>query len=110
MSGLWKGPGFSPADLGLDWFSDSYDYYGAIVVIAALGIVVTAAYVLRVVGQVFFGEFDEERFPEITPIKIYDKIAIALLVFWLIALGVYPRLMAPMIESGVKPIVTLLGG
>ncbi len=78
--------------------------------IAALGIIVTAAYVLRVVGQVFFGEFNEERFPHISAITIYDKIALVILVFWLVLLGVYPRLMAPMIESGMKPIVSLLGG
>jgi NADH:ubiquinone oxidoreductase subunit 4 (subunit M) len=62
------------------------------------------------VGQVFFGEFNEERFPNIAAIKIYDKIALIILVFWLVLLGVYPRLMAPMIESAMKPVVSLLGG
>ena len=75
-----------------------------------LGIIVTAAYVLRIVGQVFFGEFDEGRFPGVTSITVYDKIALGLLVFWLVLLGVYPKVMAPMIESGVRPIVSLLGG
>ncbi len=106
FTGLWERPPFSP-DGG--WF-ESFDYYGAIAIIAVLGIIVTAAYVLRVVGQVFFGTFDAERFPAITPIRLYDKIALALLVFWLVLLGVYPRLMQPMIESGVRPIVSMLGG
>jgi NADH-quinone oxidoreductase subunit M len=105
--GLWKGPITPPA---ANWITDTFSYYGAIAVIAALGIVVTAAYVLRVVGQVFFGEFNEERFPHISAITVYDKIALVFLVFWLVLLGVYPRLMAPMIESGMKPIVSLLGG
>jgi len=85
-------------------------YYGIIALIAALGIIVTAAYVLRVVGQVFFGEFNKERFPHVSEITVYDKIALAFLVFWLVLLGVYPRLMSPMIESGIRPIVSLLGG
>jgi NADH-quinone oxidoreductase subunit M len=105
--GLWKGPVFSP-DPG--WLTGTFHYYGVIALIAVLGVVITAAYVLRVVGQVFFGEFNEERFPHISAITIYDKIALIILVFWLILLGVYPRLMAPMIESGMKPIVSLLGG
>jgi NADH-quinone oxidoreductase subunit M len=105
--GLWKGPGFAP-DPG--WLTDTFNYYSLIAVIAVLGIIVTAAYVLRIVGQVFFGDFDEDRFPGVTAITIYDKIALGMLVFWLILLGVYPRLMAPMIESGVKPIVSMLGG
>ncbi|HEX3053038.1 MAG TPA: NADH-quinone oxidoreductase subunit M, partial [Aggregatilineaceae bacterium] len=85
-------------------------YYGIIALIAALGIIVTAAYVLRVVGQVFFGEFNKERFPHVSEITVYDKIALVFLVFWLVLLGVYPRLMSPMIESGIRPIVSLLGG
>jgi len=105
--GLWDGPNFAP-DAG--WLTGSFTYYGLIAVVAALGIIVTAAYVLRVVGQVFFGDFNRERFPDVSPITIYDKIALVVLVFWLVALGVYPRLMAPMVESGVKPIVSMLGG
>ena len=92
------------------WLTDTFHYYGIIALIAVLGIIVTAAYVLRVVGQVFFGEFNEERFPNIAAIKLYDKIALVFLVFWLVLLGVYPRLMAPMIESAMKPVVSLLGG
>lgn len=106
FTGLWGRPAFTP-DGGL---FGSFNYYGAIAIVAALGIIITAAYILRVVGQVFFGPFDEERYPGITPLKIYDKIALGLLVFWIIALGVYPRLMQPMIESGIKPIVSMLGG
>ncbi|MBN2303580.1 MAG: NADH-quinone oxidoreductase subunit M [Anaerolineae bacterium] len=105
--GLWDGPNFTPA---AGWITDTFNYYGLIALLAALGIIVTAAYVLRVVGQVFFGEFDGERFPHITNITVYDKIALVILVFWLVLVGVYPRVMAPMIESGVKPIVSLLGG
>jgi NADH-quinone oxidoreductase subunit M len=105
--GLWDGPNFTP-DAG--WLTGSFSYYGLIAILAALGIIVTAAYVLRVVGQVFFGEFNRERFPDVSPITVYDKIALVVLVFWLVALGVYPRLMAPMVESGVKPIVSMLGG
>ena len=105
--GLWDGPNFAPA---ASWLTDTFNYYGLIALLAALGIIVTAAYVLRVVGQVFFGEFNRERFPDVPPITIYDKVALLLLVFWLVALGVYPRLMAPMVESGVKPIVSMLGG
>jgi len=56
-----------------------------------VGIIITAAYVLRVVGQVFFGEFDEARIPRVTPITNFDKVALGLLVFWLVLLGVYPK-------------------
>jgi len=105
--GLWNGPAFPASAIA---FVSSFSYYGAIAVLAALGIIVTAAYVLRVVGQVFFGNFNEQRFPHIPSITLFDKAALVILVFWLVLLGVYPRLMAPMIESGVRPIVSMLGG
>jgi NADH-quinone oxidoreductase subunit M len=105
--GLWHGPVVQPVS---GWLTHSFNYYGLIAVIAALGIIITAAYVLRVVGSVFFGEFHAERFPHVMSITLYDKIALSILVFWLILLGVYPRLMYPMIESGFKPIVSMLGG
>ncbi len=86
------------------------NYYAVIVVIAALGIVITAAYVLRVTGQVFFGEFDEKRYPDVGDITITDRAILLLLGIPLIILGLAPFVMAPMIESGVRPIVHLLGG
>ena len=86
------------------------NYYSIIVIIAALGIVVTAAYVLRVVTQVFFGEFNAELYPEVGDITIIDRIILILLGAPLIIVGVLPWIMAPQIESGVRPIVTLLGG
>jgi NADH-quinone oxidoreductase subunit M len=85
------------------------NYYSVIVVIAALGIVITAAYVLRVTGQVFFGDFDAARYPEVGDIAITDRIVLIVLGAPLIILGVYPALMAPMIQSGFKPILAILG-
>lgn len=37
------------------------NYYPILAIISILGIVITAGYVLRVTGQVFFGEFDAEN-------------------------------------------------
>jgi NADH-quinone oxidoreductase subunit M len=86
------------------------NYYSVIVVVAALGIVITAAYVLRVTGQVFFGEFNAELYPEVGDIAITDRVILILLGAPLIIIGVLPWLMAPQIQSGVRPILTLLGG
>ncbi len=85
-------------------------YYSIIVVLAALGIVITAAYVLRVTSQVFFGEFNKERYHDVGDIAITDRAVLLLLGIPLIVLGMYPAIMAPMIESGVQPLITILGG
>lgn len=86
------------------------NYYSWIVVLSALGIVVTASYVLRVAGQVFFGEFDAEKYPDVGDIFITDRIILILLGAPLIIIGIYPAIMAPMIQTGIRPVVALLGG
>ena len=86
------------------------NYYSVIVVIAAIGIVVTAAYVLRVTGQVFFGEFDAQKYPDVGDIAITDRVILLLLGVPLIVLGMYPAIMAPMISVGLEPVYRLLGG
>ena len=86
------------------------NYYSVIVALAVLGIVITAAYVLRVTGQVFFGEFDAAKYPEVGDIDVTDRVILLLLGAPLIIIGLLPDVMAPMIESGVRPVVTLLGG
>src|SRR5690606_12271438 len=55
------------------------NYYSILVILAALGIVISAAYVLRVTGQVFFGEFDREKFPEVDDITIRERFVLLFL-------------------------------
>ena len=86
------------------------NYYSVLVVISALAIVITAAYVLRVTGQVFFGEFDAEKYPDVGDIAVVDRVILLLLGVPLIVLGLYPAIMAPMITSGIQPIIAILGG
>ncbi len=85
------------------------NYYSIIVILAALGIVITAAYVLRVTGQVFFGEFDRTRFPDVDDITVRERFVLVFLGSPLVILGLAPWLMAPMIENGVRPVLAILG-
>lgn len=86
------------------------NYYSVIVILSALAIVITAAYVLRVTGQVFFGEFDAEKYPEVGDITATDRIILLLLGVPLIVIGIYPAIIAPMVESGLRPVLAMLGG
>jgi NADH-quinone oxidoreductase subunit M len=86
-------------------------YYALIAILSVLGIVITAAYVLRVVQRVFFGEFDAAKWHgEVTDVTAIDKVALAILSFWLIAVGVFPSIMDNMVTHGMEPIARLLGG
>ena len=78
-------------------------------VIAILGVVVTAAYIFRVIGKVFFGELCPE-YENLEPVRPLDKIAIGLLSATMIGIGIVPGLMVPMVSSGVNHVLALLGG
>jgi NADH-quinone oxidoreductase subunit M len=79
-------------------------------IIAVLGIVITAAYLMRVVGRVFFGEMPAKFEGHITPINLGDKVALFLMSGLVVLLGVLPAVMAPMIESGAEAVLRLVGG
>jgi NADH-quinone oxidoreductase subunit M len=91
--GLW-----SAGDVG--W------YYPWIAMLSASGIVITAAYVLRVVQSVFFGELKPE-FADLPGINNLDKLALSILSGILILVGVYPKIMMDLIRVGVEPIAAL---
>lgn len=113
FAGVWRGPVFVQGGVSslikLTYFP-TFNYYPIIAILSALGIIVTAAYVLRVVQQVFFGGFNEQRFPGIKDVTAIDKTALVLLGSALVIVGVFPQIMTAMIESGMRPISTLLGG
>ncbi len=81
-----------------------------IAIIVVLGIVITAAYLMRAVGRIFFGQMPEKLEGQIEPTTPLDNVALVLLSGIMIVLGVYPAVMAPMIESGAEAVLRLVGG
>ncbi len=107
FQGMWEASENVVLRIGL---FELTNYYTILVILAALGIVITAAYVLRVTSQVFFGEFNAEKYPEVGDIAIQDRVILLLLGTPLVILGIYPAIMAPMISTGLMPILQLLSG
>lgn len=105
FQGMWEASGNVTLTIGSFTLTN---YYSWIVILAALGIVITAAYVLRVTGAVFFGEFDAVKYPEVGDITITDRMVLIILGTPLLILGMYPAIMAPMIAVGVYPVQQLL--
>ena len=97
--GLWNG---KPSHL--------FANYAWIAVIAAISIVITASYIIRIIGKVFFGELPEEFAHHVHDVTVLDKVALVFLSAILIIIGVYPQIMVPMVTQGVNNILRLLGG
>lgn len=104
-------PGFSgfvaefPIFMGL-WSAG----YPIIAIISAISIAITAAYILRAVGKVFFGELPAELEGHMHDVRPSEKVAIALLCFIMVAIGVYPNVIVTMVQAGVNHVIALLGG
>ena len=81
-----------------------------VAVIASISIVITAAYIMRNIRQVFFGELPEKFEGHLTDATVLDKVAITTLCLFMIVIGLFPSFMVPMVEKGVENILRLLGG
>jgi NADH-quinone oxidoreductase subunit M len=84
-----------------------------VAIIAAISIVITASYIIRVIGRVFFGampEHFEHGDHAVGDVTILDKVALGLICIIMIVVGVYPSVMVPLVQSGVKNILALVGG
>ncbi|HLC01987.1 MAG TPA: NADH-quinone oxidoreductase subunit M [Anaerolineales bacterium] len=103
-------PGFSGFVAEFPIFLGLWQVQPIVALIAALGIVITAAYIMRVVGGVFFGTMPAELSGHIGPIRSQDKVALVILAGLLILIGVYPAVMAPMVQSGASAVLRVLGG
>jgi NADH-quinone oxidoreductase subunit M len=103
-------PGFSGFTAEFPIFLGVWRVTPLVAVIAVVGVVITAGYILMVIRRVFFGDLNPELPEGITDISWKDKIVIGTLSFIMIALGLAPSLMVPYFDTGVKHILTLLGG
>jgi NADH-quinone oxidoreductase subunit M len=81
-----------------------------VALVAAVAIVITAAYIMRVIGRVFFGNLPAELEGHIPPITGFDKVALVVLAGILVLVGIYPSVMAPLVGSGAEAVLRLLGG
>lgn len=100
-------PGFSGFVAEFPIFMGVWQYKPWIALVAAISIVVTASYVLRVAWRVFFGELPEQ-YADVPGLLIWDKIALAVLCAFLIGLGWFPKLMTPWVHVGTQYVLSLL--
>jgi NADH-quinone oxidoreductase subunit M len=103
-------PGFSGFIAEFPIFMGVWGTQWLVAVIASISIVITAAYIMRNIRQVFFGELPEKFAGHLTGITTLDKIAITVLCLFMISIGLFPRIMVPMVQTGVENILRLLGG
>ena len=103
-------PGFSGFVAEFPIFMGVWQVAPVVAIIAVLGVILTAAYIFRLVTRVFFGEIRPELDATVGDVTVKDKVAVGLLAAMMVGLGLFPSLMVPMVQSGVQHIMQLLGG
>jgi NADH-quinone oxidoreductase subunit M len=103
-------PGFSGFIAEFPIFMGLWETYPWVAIVAAISIVITASYIIRIIGSVFFGKLPEEFEGHVHDVSMLDKVAVVFLSAILVVVGVYPQIMVPIVESGVQNIMRLLGG
>ncbi len=100
--GVWEGRGI---DLSAVFGLNPSNFYGWVAIISVLGIIITAAYILRAVQKVFFGDYEGEKWHDMRPLMAIDKFVLVAFCVILIIIGVVPAVIAPIVESGMEPVV-----
>ena len=77
--------------------------------IAVVGVVLTAGYILWMIQQAFYGPV-KEKFNGVKDADGLEKFYMFVLVAVIILVGVYPAILTDIFKLGVSPIATLFGG
>jgi len=103
-------PGFSGFVAEFPIFLGLWQVQPVVAIVAALGIVITAGYIMRVIGRVFYGDMPAEFVGHIGALRLQDRVALIVLAALLVLLGLQPWVMAPMIAGGAQAVLRVVGG
>ena len=101
-------PGLSGFVSELLVFLGGFKAYPWITGFAAFGIVLAAGYILWMVERVLFGGV-RERFAHVGDADLVEAIPVGMLLVSIVVIGVYPKLLTDVFDSGMSPIVNLFG-
>jgi len=103
-------PGLSGFVAEFPIFMGVWQVQPIVAIIASISIVITASYIIRIIGRVFFGPMKLEFEGHVGDVTVKDKLALTLLCVVMITIGIYPAIMSRLVSSGVDRILSLLGG
>ena len=78
-------------------------------IIACMSIVVTAVYILRVVGKILYGEVENKHFLELTDATWDERFAVICLIFCVAGLGCFPFWVSNIISPAAGTILESIG-
>jgi len=102
-------PGFSGFVAEMTIFFGAFQhtdvFHRIVTIVAASSIVITAVYILRVVGMLLLGPINNDHYLHLTDAKWYERISTITLVVAITAIGVAPLWLSDMIGTSMHVIV-----
>lgn len=102
-------PGFSGFVAEMNIFMGAFQhdsmFYRIVTIISISAIVVTAVYVLRVVGIMLMGPVKNEAYTKLAGVTWYERTGILLLLIPIIGIGVAPLWISNMIMESIQPFI-----
>ena len=102
-------PGFSGFIAEMTIFVGSFEnpdtFHRVATIIACTSIVVTAVYILRVVGKILYGEVKNPHYLELTDATWDERVAVICLIACVAGLGLFPLWASNVINDAVGPIL-----
>lgn len=97
-------PGFAGFWAEFNIFMGMWERFPLIAILAAISIPITAAYILRAVYTVFFGEVKDKSFYKLPPLTWQEYTGAAILAAVILITGLYPSILTEMIGASVRPV------
>lgn len=102
-------PGFSGFVAEMNIFVGAFEnpnmFHRVLTVLAVSSIVVTAVYILRLVGKIMMGPLANEEFKDLPKATWFEKTGILLLLIPIIGMGVAPLWLSDMIRASLEPFI-----
>ncbi len=105
-------PGFSGFIAEMTIFVGSFEqpdlFHRVVTIIACTSIVITAVYILRVVGKILYGKVKNEHHLALTDATWDERFTVICLIACVAGLGIAPMWVSSLIDGGVANIFTVL--
>ncbi|MBR4403448.1 MAG: NADH-quinone oxidoreductase subunit M [Flavobacteriales bacterium] len=80
-------------------------FHRVFTVVACCSIVITAVYILRVVGKILYGEVENKHHLELSDAVWHERIPVVILIIVIAAIGMYPLLVSDMISDSLVSVI-----
>ena len=105
-------PGLSGFMAEMTVFVGSFEhqdtFHRVLTIAACTSIVITAVYILRVVGKLLYGKVVDPHHLQLTDAVWYERFSVITLIVAIAGLGMAPLWMSNLIQSGLVPVIEQL--